>query len=93
MIFEGQYIGDPKLNYRLKKKIQHVSTQLHHMIKREKVASGGQPVAVSANGQPVKTVSLGTTLLMRHFDRIIQRFEEHDPVFHAVSRAKLEARH
>jgi hypothetical protein len=42
-------------------------------------------------GQPTKAVSLGTTLLMKNFDRIISRFEEKDPVFHAVSRSKIES--
>lgn len=38
MVFEGQAVDDPVKNYRLRKKIQHVSLQLESMIKREKLA-------------------------------------------------------
>ena len=41
--------------------------------------------------QPSKTVGLGTSLLMRNFEMIVSRFEEHDPIFDAVSRLKLES--
>ena len=39
MIFAGQNINDNLKNYRLKKKILHVSNQLESMVKREKIAT------------------------------------------------------
>jgi hypothetical protein len=87
MIFAGQHIDDSLKNYRLKKKIMHVSTQLETMVKREKIATKpdatGNPEKLA---QPVRSVPLGTTLLVRNFDKIITRFEEHDPVFNSITR-------
>lgn len=76
MIFEGHTVrGDELRNYRLKKKIQHVSIELQTMIKREKLIAGNtvtaQSLASNPTPQPTRAVSLGTTLLMRNFDRIV----------------------
>jgi len=39
MIFAGQHVQDQMKEYRLKKKIMHVSTQVESMVKREKIAT------------------------------------------------------
>jgi hypothetical protein len=38
----------------------------------------------------VRAIPLGTTILMRNFDKVIQRFEEHDPVFSSITRDKID---
>jgi len=60
------------------------------MVKREKIAT--KPDLSQAIGnpekltQPVRSVPLGTTILVKNFDKIITRFEEHDPVFNSITR-------
>ena len=38
----------------------------------------------------MRAIPLGTTILMRNFDKVIQRFEEHDPVFSSITREKID---
>lgn len=73
---------------------------MEHMIKREKMANNNaalaHPGAMSESkeaGVPKNQVSLGTNLLVKNFEKIISRFEERDPVFHSVSRAKIDSLH
>ena len=90
MIFAGQHVQDHMKEYRLKKKIMHISTQVESMVKREKIATKPEGALGGSNPdqppQPVRSIPLGTTLLVRNFDKIISRFEDHDPVFNSITR-------
>jgi hypothetical protein len=94
MIFAGQHVQDQMKEYRLKKKIMHVSTQVESMVKREKIATKPEGALGASNPdqppQPVRSIPLGTTLLVRNFDKIISRFEDHDPVFNSISREQID---
>lgn len=94
MIFAGQHVQDTMKEYRLKKKIMHISSQVESMVKREKIATkpeaalGG--IGPDQPAQPVRSIPLGTTLLVRNFEKIISRFEDHDPVFNSITREQID---
>ena len=91
LIFAGQQVNDTLKDYRLKKKIIHVSTQLETQIKREKIAAKPAPTDGNTAEAPVlRSVPIGTTLLVKNFDKIMTRFEEHDPVFSSITRQKID---
>lgn len=52
---------------------------------------GGGSGSSGAPSSSLASASLGTNLLMKNFDSIISRFKEKDPIFHSVSRSKLDS--
>ena len=59
------------------------------MIKREKIAAKPDASAsmnIDSAPIPVRSLPIGTSLLVKNFDKIITRFEEHDPVFNSITR-------